>query len=350
VNSTTGNESEAGLARERTIRIGVSASGIGPKGAREARDRFGGWAAAVELAHEIPSARTKLRRAFTDAERVGLAVEAACARDGIRTVLRGDAAWPEVIEVLTDPPETLFVRGDVELLQERSIGIVGTRECSHEGARFTRRMARELAEAGWCIVSGLARGIDAAAHQGALDADGGTAAVLGCGLDVSYPPENRSLQRAIARAGVLVSEFPPGVEPARYRFPRRNRILAALSSAAVVVECGVRSGARITARFALEQGKDVFVVPGWPESPYSAGPLLLLREGARAVRSAADLRDDLGDLGARPEPEDVRALDAIRDGAATSDDLAAVLRIPVGEARERLAKLELLGYASSALR
>jgi DNA processing protein len=334
---------------ERRIRVGCAASGVGPNGFRAAAARFGGWARAVESAHEIPGAHANLRRALEGAERLGSLVERDCERTGVSALLRGDPGWPEGVECLTDPPEVLFTKGDSTLFHERSIGIVGTREASAAGARLTERMARQMAEAGWWVVSGLARGIDAAAHRGALEAEGSTAAVLGCGPDVSYPPENRGLQDEIARLGVLISEFPPGTEPYPYRFPRRNRILAAISNAVVVVECGVRSGALITARFALEQGKDVFVVPGWPESPHSAGPLSLLRQGARPVRSAADLRDDLGDLGARPEPEDVEAMDALREGASTAVELSRALGISESEARDRLAKLELLGYSPSGI-
>jgi len=344
------------------VRLGmVVARHIGPVTARAARDRFGGWEEAVAAAERVGRsaagrARTvtksempdTLREALLQAPERGHIVERDCNEHGIRILFRGEPEWPESLECLTDPPEVLFLRGRAELFRERAVGIVGSRECSPGGAERTRRIAAALAEEGWLVVSGMARGIDAAAHEGALAAGGDTAAVLGTGPETAYPPENAALHRRLTVDGLLVSEFAPGAPPVPGNFPRRNRILAALSAAVLVVECRVRSGALVTAKHALEQGKEIFVTPGRPEDALAGGPLQLLRQGARPVRHAADLLDDLGGIsgGPAPEPDDARALDAVRDGARTEGELAEALGVAAGDARDRLARLELLGLLS----
>jgi DNA processing protein len=269
-----------------------------------------------------------------------------------RPFRRGAAGWPERLEALSDPPATLFLRGDAGLLQARAVAIVGTRECSPEGWDWTHRAAGRLAEAGLVVVSGLARGIDAAAHRGALDAAGETVAVLGCGPDVAYPEENAELLERVAANGLVLSELPPGTEPRPWHFPRRNRLLAALSVAVVVVEARLRSGALVTARLALDLGREVFVVPGWPTSALSAGPLALLRDGARAIRGAEDLLEDLGGIAGEPppDPEHADALAAVREGAAGPEELARALSIDAAQARERWAALEMLGRVPPARR
>jgi DNA processing protein len=335
------------------VRVGmVVARHIGPVTARAARDRFGGWeeaAAAAERAAPEAEMPPALRDALRRAPERGRIVRRDCDEHGVRILLRGEPDWPDAVECLTDPPEVLFLRGRAELLGERAVGIVGSRECSREGAERTRRIAGALAEEGWLVVSGMARGVDAAAHEGALAAGGDTAAVLGTGPETAYPPENAALQRRLAADGLLVSEFAPGTPPVSGHFPRRNRILAALSAAVLVVECRVRSGALVTAKHALEQGKEIFVTPGRPEDPLAGGPLQLLRQGARPVRHAADLLDDLGGIPGGPatSPDDARTLDALREGARTENELARALGVTAGDARERLARLELLGLLTS---
>ncbi len=267
-----------------------------------------------------------------------------------RVLRRGTPAYPAVLEILADPPGRLHVRGHAALLGQRAVALVGTRVASPEGEEWTYGVASRLAEAGFVVASGLARGIDAAAHRGALAAGGDTVAVLGCGVDVPYPPEHAALQEEIAAEGALVSEHPDGVPPRPWHFPQRNRILAALVEAVVVVESRARSGALITARQALELGREVFVVPGWPASPLSAGPLALLRDGARPVRHAADLLEDLGGIAAAPRVDAAHAdaLAAVEAGAADPADLARRLGIPLADARERWAALELLGRLPKA--
>ncbi|MCA9750675.1 MAG: DNA-processing protein DprA [Gemmatimonadetes bacterium] len=288
------------MTRDRLVRLGIAVSRLAPVTARKIRDHYGGWVAAVEAADRDRHFPESWRETFRAAERAGQGATERAGAARATVLWRGDPEWPEGLAGLTDPPEVLFVRGDPRLLREPSVAIVGTRECTPEGADLARRLGARLAEAGRCVVSGLARGIDTAAHVGALEGDGDTIAVLGAGVDVPTPPRNAALHEEIANRGALVSEFAPGTEPRPRHFPRRNRILAALAQAIVVIEARHRSGALVTARHGLDQGKEIFVVPGWPGSPLAAGPLALLRDGARPIRGADDLLEDLRGLGASP--------------------------------------------------
>jgi DNA processing protein len=197
--------------------------------------------------------------------------------NAVRVLYQREAGYPPLLSELHDPPESLFVRGAVEALSEPGVAVVGARSCSAYGAQVARSLSRELAAAGLVIVSGLARGVDGEAHRGALEGGGRTVAVLGCGIDRDYPRSHAELARRIVPWGAVVSEYPPGVEPAPWRFPARNRIIAGLALAIVVVEARERSGALITADFALELGRDVFAVPGEITSGLSAGTNDLLR-------------------------------------------------------------------------
>ena len=198
-----------------------------------------------------------------------------------RVVWRGAADYPSWLERIHDPPPALWVRGALDPGEgAHAVAIVGARAATSLGQSFARVLAADLAAAGLTIVSGLARGIDTAAHVGALEAGGRTVAVLGSGIDRPYPHQNAGLAEAIAATGALVSEFPPGTEPWKSNFPRRNRTIAGWSRLVVVVEAGERSGALITARVALEEGRDVMAVPGHPSVPAAAGTNALLRDGA----------------------------------------------------------------------
>jgi DNA processing protein len=216
----------------------------------------------------------------------------------VRLLERGSPGWPAWLAHLgAGEPKRLHVRGPLALAAAcapPSVAMVGARAPSAAGERFARTLARELAEAGVSVISGLALGIDAAAHAGALDGCGRTVAVLGCGIDRNYPRRNAALAARIAATGAIVSEWGPGVEPSPWRFPVRNRIVAALSQATVVVEATRRSGALITADHALSIGRDVLAVPGAPWLELGAGTLALLRAGAAPVGSAADVLDALG--------------------------------------------------------
>ena len=244
-----------------------------------------------------------------------------CAKAGIALVGRDDAAYPQHLRKVYDPPPVLYVRGSLRPDEgPKSVAIVGSRASTPHGRALARSMARELAGAGATVVSGLARGIDAAAHRGALDAPGRTVAVLGSGLDRIYPPENAPLAEAIAGQGAVVSEFPLGTVPYPGHFPRRNRIIAGWSQAVVVVEAAARSGALVTARVALDEGRDVFAVPGHPSQPASAGCNQLIRDGAALVRDALDVAREMGlglEVALESEPGD-HVLRALRGDAPSS--------------------------------
>ncbi|MBI3891475.1 MAG: DNA-protecting protein DprA [Candidatus Wallbacteria bacterium] len=209
---------------------------------------------------------------------------------GVEFLAMGEKRFPGLLGAIDFPPLGLWVRGKVDALHALCISIVGARRATAYGLSVGRAMARELAEAGACIVSGLARGIDSAAHMGALEAEGSrTVAVLGTGIDVCYPRENRTLLERVAARGCAVSEFPPGTPPHKLNFPRRNRILSGLSQATIVVEASATSGSLGTAFLALDQGRDVFAVPGDVGRPLSVGPHRLLQQGAAPLTCAAEL-------------------------------------------------------------
>jgi DNA processing protein len=269
---------------------------------------------------------------------------------GYRWVARSAPAFPGRLRSIHDPPPGLFIRGSaaVALLDRPSVAVVGARACSHYGTSVAASLARELAEAGVLVVSGLARGIDGAAHRGALQA-GTTVAVLGCGIDRDYPRTHAPLAAEIVREGLIVSEYAPGVEPAPWRFPARNRIVAGLTLATVVVEARERSGALITADLALDEGREVLAVPGEITSQLSRGTNHLLRLGAVPVTCAADV---LRVLGVDPPPareppaleprlELVRA--TVADAATTADEVAGVTGQSARVVAAALAELELLG-------
>lgn len=208
-----------------------------------------------------------------------------------------DSAYPRRLLELSDPPTLLYVKGRLELLERPSLGMVGARTPTAQGIQDARRFAQALAEAGLTITSGLALGIDAAAHEGALDSpaaqQAGTIAVIGTGADIVYPARNRALAHRIAEHGVILSEFPLGLPAIQHNFPRRNRIIAGLSVGVLVVEAAAQSGSLITARLAGEAGREVFAIPGSIHSPVSKGCHLLIKQGAKLVESAQDILEDL---------------------------------------------------------
>ncbi len=220
---------------------------------------------------------------------------------GLTLVTLNDPRYPSRLKEIHSPPSILWAAGDFQTEDAAAVAIVGSRGATDYGREHSGRLARELAGAGVTVVSGMAMGIDAAAHRGALEAGGRTIGVLGCGLDVIYPRVNRDLFEKVPRSGVLLSEYPLGTEPQPGFFPVRNRIIAGLSVAVVVVEAAERSGALITADLALEQNREVLALPGRVGSIKSRGTHALLRQGARLVESAADILEEIGpQLGARP--------------------------------------------------
>ena len=214
-------------------------------------------------------------------------------RHGAGIITLDAPEYPLLLRQTPDPPPVLFVKGDPELLALPGVAVVGARAASSYGLRVTRNLARRLAAAGLVVTSGLALGVDATAHKGALEAGGKTIAVLGCGLDICYPAHNRKLQKEIAAKGLLVSEYPFGTRADRFRFPARNRIISGISRGVLVVEAGERSGSLITARIALEQGREVFAVPGSIDSSRSRGAHMLLKQGARLVQDENDVLAEL---------------------------------------------------------
>ena len=312
----------------------------------------------MELAEELGSrerARAVLRAPEdTDVLKWASALE----RTGIRLITAFDHEYPGPLREIADPPFLLYALGRLEKLQLPAVAVVGSREASRYGRDVAWRLARELSGAGVAVVSGFARGVDAAAHEAALEGPGGTIAVLGCGLDVDYPREHRRLKERLASDCLLVSEYPPGTEPRPQNFPIRNRIIAGLSSGVVVVEASRRSGSLITARLAADFGRDVFAVPGSIFSETSSGTHELLRDGAILCRGAEDVLAELfPSVGPvrRPEAAGSRAelsaearriFDVLtRDEAASAEELAQELDLPAAVVLATLFELEGAGLA-----
>jgi DNA processing protein len=248
-----------------------------------------------------------------------------------RMAVAGEEDYPDSLLDLADPPVALFVRGSALASLRAGVAVVGARNCSALGAEVAEAFGRGLAAAGLCVLSGGARGIDSAAHQGALAAGGATLAVLGSGIDVAYPSRNRGLLERIVRAGAVVSEYPPGVPAQPYRFPARNRIVAAMAEAVLVVEGAAGSGSLITADHALDLGRPVFAVPGPVTSPLSETPLALIRDGAGMVRGVDDLLEDLGRLDPRAgagsvESPGSKEVPAVRSGSGLPPGLSELER------------------------
>jgi DNA processing protein len=268
----------------------------------------------------------------------------------------GDARYPDALLQTADPPLLLYVQGRVELLRTRCIAIVGSRNPTAQGADHARGFAEHLGRAGYTIVSGMALGIDAAAHIGALAGGGGTIAVVGTGLDRIYPARNRELAHRIAESGLLVSEFPLGTAPLQQNFPQRNRIIAGLSLGTLVVEAALQSGSLITAAQAADTGREVFAIPGSIHSPQSRGCHALIKQGAKLVETAQDVLDELGGLfgGSRavasaPAPAAVArdpVLEAMGYEPVGLDALLARTGFATGALTARLLELELAGQVA----
>ena len=284
-------------------------------------------------------------------------------RAGAVALTPDDPLYPEAFRTVSEPPFLLFAAGDLELLRAPAIAFVGTRSPSPYGRAAAIDLAGGLARAGYAIVSGMARGIDTEAHQAALAGGGTTVGVLGHGIDSVYPPENRALFRQVRERGLLLTEFAPGERPKAGNFPRRNRLIAALSRAVVVVEMGLKSGAQHTVNYALEHGQEVMAVPGPIGAATSAGTNQLIREGARMVTSVEEILEELEGVGAarprRPRPAPVqpalpllapdedRVVRLLASGAMHVDSLAAESGLRSGELLGVLLELELRGVVES---
>jgi len=254
--------------------------------------RFGSARAALD-ALPLLARRGERAKTITAVTRVDAEAELAeLHRAGARLVCWGEPGYPGALAAIEDAPPILTVLGEAQLLQQPMIAVVGARNASANGRRFARDLAAELGRSGLVVISGLARGIDGAAHLGGLET--GSIAVVAGGADVVYPPENRGLYDALVRQGAVVAELPLGTEPQARHFPRRNRIISGMALGVVVVEAAARSGSLITARLALEQGREVFAVPGSPLDPRARGCNDLLRHGATLTENAADVLSQLG--------------------------------------------------------
>ena len=322
--------------------------GIGPRRTAELRERgplAGLLARPGEHADLLGEEALRQLRAG-EARRCAEAQLKQADRLAVRIVGLDEADYPGLLRHIYDPPPVLYVRGSVAGDEgERSLAVVGSRAASPAGGALARQLSRELAAAGIVIVSGLARGIDSEAHRGALEGGGRTVAVLGSGLDRLYPPENAGLAARVAQAGAVVSEFPFGTDACPGHFPRRNRIIAGWGRGVVVVEAAARSGALVTARCALDGGREVMAVPGHPSQPGAEGTNQLLRDGAALVRGAADVAAELRLVMCVTEPvpsaaDDLPAL-LRADAPMGVDELQARSGLSPGELLARLTELEL---------
>ncbi|MDC0660978.1 DNA-processing protein DprA [Marinobacter sp. SS21] len=264
-----------------------------------------------------------------------------CQCQGIELMTWADHDYPEPLRHIHDAPLVLYLKGDRALLGRDQIGVVGSRNASPAGLDHARRFAVALSERGYLVTSGLALGVDGAAHAGALDAGFPTVAVIGTGVDVSYPRSHRKLAERIAEHGVIVSDLPPGSPPKAAHFPQRNRIISGLSRGILVVEAGLRSGSLITARLALEQGREVFAIPGSVHNPQARGCHQLIRQGASLVESVADIEQELGAWWTVPGTDRARAETA---AAGQAPQLALDSGAPTGLDEREIAVWQALGY------
>jgi DNA processing protein len=346
-------------AAERIARLQLARSErIGPVTFAQLIARYGSAQAALDA---LPGLIRKAGgAAYTAAPRDRIEAEIAAGEAlGARLLVIGDADYPEMLAAVDPAPPVLWARGNLDSLQSEAVAIVGARIASAGGQRIARGLASQLGEAGLTVVSGLARGIDAAAHWGALST--GTVAVLGGGVDDVYPSDNQDLYDRIVAEGCILSESPPGTRAQARDFPRRNRIISGLSRGVIVVEAEIRSGSLITARLAAEQGREVFAVPGSPLDPRSRGPNALLRDGATLCERVEDVLDALGSVRTarvkpgRPAPVEIAtdlddatlsAVEALLSPTPTPrDDLARSVGLPVAVVSGALLELSLVGRA-----
>jgi DNA processing protein len=310
----------------------VRSPGIGPVTYRQLLARFGTAAAALQAVPDLA------RRGGGHAPRLWTREQAereiaAVDKLGARYVVLGQGLYPRLLAELEDAPPVLVAKGDLNVLDRQAVAIVGARNASAAACRFARGLAHDLGSEGLVVVSGLARGIDSAAHDGALES--GTIAVIAGGIDVFYPPENEERQRSIWERGLVLAEMPPGTEPRARHFPYRNRIIAGLSAGTVVVEAAPRSGSLITARLAAEAGREVMAVPGSPLDPRAQGCNQLIRDGATLVQTAADVAEAIrlpaGSVRAEPTPYDHAEGMNGDDALGVIEELLGPSPVPVDE-------------------
>ncbi|MDX1717592.1 MAG: DNA-processing protein DprA [Anderseniella sp.] len=330
--SDTAQAAISGSERLARIRLALS-DNVGPATWHQLMDRYGSGEAALAHLPELAQRAGAGRRIRLFAEADALAVVEKTDRLGGCILMPGDPHYPELLVQTGQAPPLLFALGRTSILQEPCCGIVGSRNASANGKRFAREIATALGRAGHAVVSGLARGIDTAAHQASLGT--GTIAVMATGLDVIYPDENSELAEQIAETGCVVTEMPPGTRPRAELFPRRNRIIAGLASAVVVIEAAIRSGSLITARLANELGRDVYAMPGSPYDPRSAGTNRLIRDGAALLADPQELIRDLRDQHTshlqfregQPAPHWKRSMEPPDQTAVTTINVEAAQRV-----------------------
>ncbi len=317
----------------------IRSPNIGPVTYRQLLLRFGGAKAALDALPDLASRGGKGKFTAASVGLIDQELEAAH-KAGARYVFLSDASYPSLLSHLDNAPAAFTYTGNLALLERPTVAMVGARNASAGACRFARGLALELGDEGFSVVSGLARGIDTAAHIGSLG--NGTVAVIAGGIDVAYPPENKALQDEISAKGLLIAEMPPGTEPRARHFPYRNRIIAGLALGTVVIEAAPRSGSLITARLAAEAGREVMAVPGSPIDPRARGCNQLIREGATLVQDASEIAEIIRPFDARM----VRGQDAFVPYAAPP--LTQMQPIQTGDA-ERNAVIELLGMTEVAV-
>ena len=276
--------------------------------------------------------------------------------DCIDRITPGMVQYPAILKEIKNYPAELFYKGNIDILKRRCVSIVGSRGTTSYGRNTAVKIAGNAAEAGLAVVSGMARGIDTCAHRGALDAGGDTVAVLGCGVDICYPAENKKLKECIERDGLVISEYPPGTGPQKYHFPQRNRIISGLSELTVVVQAGNSSGAMITAELAAEQGRDVCAVPGNIDSQYNMGNNKLIKDGALPVINVRDVLELMGvDTADRSTAERVLSDTEMKiysilekHGELTVDEICRALSKPPSYVSGIVTVMEMKGVVFSA--
>ena len=343
------------LARLRLVR----SPGIGPVTFRQLLARFGGAEQALAAVPDLAARGGGRAPSLFSAAAAQAEIERVEVL-GARYISLGQGLYPRALAELTDAPPLLTVMGDFGLFERPLVAIVGARNASAAACRFARGLAHELGREGVVVVSGLARGIDSAAHDGALDS--GTIGVVAGGIDIAYPPENAERQRVMSERGLVVAEMPPGTEPRARHFPYRNRIIAGLAQATVVIEAAPRSGSLITARLAAEAGREVMAVPGSPLDQRAQGCNQLIRDGATLIQSAADVMEELrtmtGKLASPSYPFDhqgeampidpptelrARIVELLGPSPAPVDEIVRLSGAPPGEVQLVLLELDLAG-------
>lgn len=335
--------------------------GVGPETARKLLGAFGLpeniFAAGFSALQKLVSERVARALSTPPSEETKALIDKTLAwtvQAGNRVLTLADADYPKALLDIADPPLILYAKGRLELLSSPSIAIVGSRNATTQGVVTAEKFSESLSQAGLSIISGMALGIDTAAHQGGLRGSGSTVAVIGTGADIVYPARNRALAHQIAAGGCIISEYPLGMPAIASNFPRRNRIISGLAQGVLVIEAAAQSGSLITARMAAEQGRDVFAIPGSIHSPLSKGCHLLIKQGAKLVESAQDILDEIKHHKSAPlsvstppsnrrEDNESPLLSAIGFDPVAPDILAARCALDMGQLNAQLMVLELEG-------